>query len=105
MLVPDMVLLLRMRIMYHFPDTKERHACSRSVTELKKDNLEKMGKQSRSVEVNTSVSPKYASELRSICRDVTRACWGKKGWCEERIPDNKLKNGAHLSLVDLQDQF
>lgn len=45
MLVPDMVLLLRMRIMYHYSDTKDRRACSGSVTELKEENLEKTGKQ------------------------------------------------------------
>lgn len=102
MLVPDMVLLLRMRIMYRYSDTKDRRACFGSVTELKEENLEKTGKQSQSVRVNTSVS---VSGLGSICRHVTRVCWRKHAWFGERIPDKKLKNRTPLSLVDLQDCF
>lgn len=88
MLVPDVVLLLRMRIMYHYSDTKDRCACSRSVTELKEESLEKTGKQSQSVRVNTSES---VSGLRSICRQVTRVCWRKHTRFEERIPDTSLR--------------
>lgn len=101
MLVLDMVLLLRMRITYHYSDTKDRCAYSRSVTELKEENWEdrKAVPKCKGKHIcKCEQTQEYLQACDQGLLEKTCSVWGK----DTRY---KLKNRIPLSLVDLQSWF
>lgn len=74
MLVPDMVLLLKMRIMYICPDIKDKRAVQKCESRRKEIQRKWGSSPTGWGGASTAVSPKCASELMSICSDMTRIC-------------------------------